>query len=173
MEYLFSTPGTIGGSIYMNAGRGKSHNKAISDKLVKAKVFDADDIFELNKEECRFAYRYSIFHKKSEWIILEATFELNDREFNIGEKKIKERIDYVKENQHRNYPNVGSIYKAGKSGKILKLLSYFKIGDCKFKGNWIINLGDGRAEDVLKLLKISKVLHCLVMKKPKLEVEIW
>ena len=34
IEYLFSVPGLVGGAIVMNAGRGKTHKKCISDYII-------------------------------------------------------------------------------------------------------------------------------------------
>lgn len=173
MEYLYSIPGTIGGSIYMNAGRGGSHNKQISDKLKKIKIFDGNKTFYISKTEAEFKYRESIFHNKPNWTILEAEFELENQTEKIGKKKIKERMNYVKEHQLRNKPSVGSIYKYGASSKILKLLSFFRKGNCKFNGNWITNYGHGKTKDILFLIKLSNVIHKIFMKDPVLEIEIW
>jgi len=172
MEYLFSIPGTIGGAIYMNSGRGKKHNLSISDNLTSVKIFDGEKIRNLNKEACQFNYRSSTFHENDDWIILEAEFELGEQPKKIGEKKIKNRMEKVKEWPIYEYPCAGSIFKR-KSLLGDYLLNGVVIGDAKIKGNWILNLGDASFDDVMRLIKLSKILSYLTITKPELEIEIW
>jgi UDP-N-acetylmuramate dehydrogenase len=172
MEYLYSIPATIGGAIYMNAGTGKKTNLSISDNLVSVKIFDGVKIKEIKKEECKFNYRYSIFHKNKDWIILGATFKLREQPKEIGEKKIKERMDFVKKHQNRKHPNAGSIFKKI-SPVSKKLLSGIKIGNARMKGNWISNIGGASFRDVMTIIKIAKIISYLSLKKPELEIEIW
>jgi len=172
MEYLYSIPGTIGGAIYMNAGRGKKHNLSISDNLISVKIFDGEKIRRLNKEKCRFTYRGSIFHENDSWIILGAEFELENQPKEVGEKKIKDRMEKVKEWPIYKYPSAGTVFKQ-KSSLANKLLNGLKIGDAKIKGGWIFNLGDASFYDVLWLINISRILSYLTFKKPELEIEIW
>lgn len=49
IEYLFSVPGLIGGAIYMNAGRGKGANEAISDYLVSVDVIENEKLLHIQK----------------------------------------------------------------------------------------------------------------------------
>jgi len=174
MEYLYSIPATIGGAIYMNAGRGKRYNKSISNNLVAVKIYDEkeDKVKWLKKEECKFQYRSSIFHKHKDWIILKGKFELDYQPKKIGEKKIKERMKIVKKSQDRQYPNAGSIFKR-KSVIGSKLINGLRIGNAKLKDNWILNLGNASFEDVMWLIKISKVVGYITFKKPELEIDIW
>ena len=80
IEYLYSVPGLVGGAIYMNAGRGRSYNKSISDYVFRVKVFHNNEVKWLSKQECNFSYRKSVF-QSDEYIILEIEFKF--------EKKIK------------------------------------------------------------------------------------
>lgn len=172
MEYLYSIPGTIGGAIYMNAGRGKKYNMAISDKIITVKFFDGYKTREITKEKCEFKYRSSIFRNFDDWIILSATFKLQDQNTKIGKIKIRERMRHVKNTQNRQYPNAGTIFS--KSSYIaLKILNGLKIGDAKLTGNWIINLGNAQFKDVILLIKVSKVIQNLFLNKVQLEIEIW
>lgn len=172
MEYLYSIPATIGGAIYMNAGRGKKHNLSISNNLTSVKIFNGDKITWLDKEECEFGYRRSIFHEREDWVILKAKFELGYQSKKIGEKKIKERMDHVKESQNRKNPSAGSIF-LNRSYLAAKLLDGIKIGDAKMRGNWISNLGNASFEDVMWLIRLSKFLTKLRFEDIELEIEIW
>lgn len=172
MEYLYSIPATVGGAIYMNAGRGKKHSLSISDNLVSVKIFDGNKIRYLDKEECKFSHRNSIFHENDDWIILEAKFKLKKQLKEVGEKKIKERMKKVKEWPIYNYPSAGTIFKQ-KSNLASKLLNGLKIGDAKFEGSWIYNFGNASSRDVILLINIIKILSYMTFKKPELEIEIW
>lgn len=172
MEYLYSIPGTIGGALYMNAGRGKIYNQTISDKLISVRVFDGNKIIEIYKEEINFSYRRTIFQENKGWIIVSAKFKLAHQNKKIGNKKIKDRMDLVNKIQLRNYPNAGSIFKK-KSHKALKCINNLKVGGAQIRGNWIINTGDASSSDVLWLIRISKMLHFFFLSNAILEIEIW
>jgi len=172
MEYLFSVPATVGGAIYMNAGRGKKHNLSISDNLKTVKVFDGDEIRELKKEKCEFGFRKSIFQKKKDWVILEAKFELEEQSREIGEKKINERKEKVKDWSIYKHPSAGSVFKQ-RSYLAKKLLNGLRIGDAKLNGNFIYNLGNASFDDVMWLINLSRMLSYITLKKPELEIEIW
>lgn len=175
MEYLYSIPGTIGGAIYTNAGRGKKYNLSISDKLVSVKIFDGERVMVLNKENCEFGHRSSIFQKKKNWMVLSSKFELLEQAKDVGNRKIKERLDFAKRYQDLEYPSAGSIFKNW-SGPVLSLMKNVQIGKTRFSHktiNWINNLGGAKAEDVIKLINRAKLMHMLVLKKPVLEIEIW
>lgn len=172
MEYLYSVPGTIGGAIYMNAGRGKKHNLSISNNLISVKIFDGKKIKELKQEDCRFTYRGSIFHENNNWIILGAKFKLEDQPKEIGEKKIRERKNKVNNWSIYEHPSAGSVFKKT-SSLALHFLSGLRIGDAKLKGKQIVNLGNATYKDVLWLIKISKFFSYLAFKKTELEIEIW
>jgi UDP-N-acetylmuramate dehydrogenase len=75
MEKLIKIPGTIGGAIYGCSG---AHGQEIKDNLVRVKCLDVNDlkIKWLNKKECKFDYRDSIFKKKKNLIILGGEFKL-------------------------------------------------------------------------------------------------
>lgn len=73
IEKMSGIPGTVGGAIFGNAG---AYGQLISDHLLRVKVFDGEKTRWLSREECKFAYRESIFQKEG-WIILTAEVEFN------------------------------------------------------------------------------------------------
>lgn len=78
LEKLSGIPGCVGGAIIGNAG---AYGASISDHLLWVEIFDGRKIRRLDKTECRFAYRDSIFKRKP-WLVLRASFDLipGDRE---------------------------------------------------------------------------------------------
>jgi UDP-N-acetylmuramate dehydrogenase len=93
---LYTIPATMGGAIFQNASRG-SFKVSISDNLLSVKYFDGEKICTFTKEECKFKWRYSIFHEHRNWVILGATFQFNKQSKEIGEKKLKESLDAAAE----------------------------------------------------------------------------
>lgn len=172
MEYLYSIPGTIGGAIFMNAGRGRKKHQAISDKVDWVRYFNGQEVKILKKDECQFDFRKSIFHTKRNWVILGASFNLESQQKEIGERKIRERIDLVTKTQNRVYPNAGTIFK-NTSYLSSFIMRGLKIGRAKMEKNWIINLGEATFNDVNNLIKVSICLNYLSLNKPELEIEIW
>jgi UDP-N-acetylmuramate dehydrogenase len=174
-EYLISVPATVGGVVFMNAGRGRHLNQQISDGITSVRVFDGEKIFELNKDECQFKYREFIFHWKPNWVILGAYLELKAQDRLMGEQAIQERKDFVREQQDYRDPSAGSVFKSGRLF-VFKHAQGLKIGDAEFSKkavNWINNRGQAKARDVLKLIKIVKWMNWLTFKKAKEELRLW
>ena len=173
LEYLALIPGTLGGTLYGNAGVS---DKCIYDFIESVTVLRAGNIITLNKDDIVYSYRYSMF-KDNHDIIVGATFELYNedvekmKEFTLlyhclNEAKMKE---IVKENrikrlnsQPLEYKNAGSVFKnppslyAGKLIESLKLKG-FNVGDAEVSAkhaNFIINKGNATGSDIRKLIKI-------------------
>ena len=172
IEYLHSVPGNVGGAIWMNAGRGRTHELSISNHVISVEIFDGKEIRIINKEDCCFDYRSSIFHKKREWIILSAVLQLYHQDKEISRQKIKERIAFVRKTQDLGYPNAGTIFK--QKFKPLPEIVGHRIGNAMFSKKtpgWIINLGDATFNDVYQLINYS--IKCHKRRRlpiPKLEI---
>lgn len=175
-EYLYSVPGTIGGAIYMNAGRGKRHEQTIADYLLTVEYYADGDVQELPVDELEFKHRYSLFHEHDDWVILSATFELPDQPSEEGRRKAKERMDKVGQRE-RSKPNAGSVFKSGARCPFHKIpLRGLSVGDAWFVSrNRICHNGDATFDDVKRLITLAKRLNRLVppFKEPEVEWEIW
>ena len=78
-EFMGGIPGNIGGGIFMNAGAYKSclskvvkYSKSIRLKHLKVVEF-------ILKMKWIFSYRHSIIQDHPKWIVLEATFVLENK----------------------------------------------------------------------------------------------
>jgi len=69
LEFASGIPGTLGGCLFMNAG---AYLSSMSDIVSQVQIIQDDQVRWLDKEECGFGYRTSIFHQHPEWIILSA-----------------------------------------------------------------------------------------------------
>jgi UDP-N-acetylmuramate dehydrogenase len=172
MEYLYSVPGNIGGAICMNAGRGEIHKQSISDFIQEVEISNGMRVISLSREECRFAYRSSIFQKEKRFLIISATFELPEQEIEKGQQAINERMALVREKHDLGYPNAGTVFK--RNFRPLPEIIGHRIGDAQFSTKtpgWIINLGAAKAKDVLELIAFARKCH-RQRKLPVPELEI-
>jgi len=159
LEFLTGVPGTVGGAVVGNAGTKKG---AIAQAIEKVTVLREDGlIYNLNNKECRFDYRSSRF-KKSKEIILEAVFRLRKEKPAL----IRKKIDSVLK-ERKNQPSGksgGCIFRNSRlhsAGFLIDRagLKGTRIGDAvvsKKHANWIINRGDSKAADVVKLIRLIK-----------------
>ena len=77
IECLSGIPGTVGGTPVQNVG---AYGQDISETIDKVRVYDlpSNRILLLNKAECEFSYRTSIFNSthKDRFVVLAVTFKL-------------------------------------------------------------------------------------------------
>lgn len=107
LHKLTGISGTVGGAVFGNAG---AYGQTISDYIREVKCLDGDQIVTLDKEECEFGYRDSIF-KKNRFIILEIWFKLDL----LVSKDLRKEADEVLEKRLVKYPKgikcPGSFFK--------------------------------------------------------------
>lgn len=177
LQNLSGIPGTLGGAIFGNAG---AYGQSICDHLREVVCFDGKQIIALQKDECEFGYRDSIF-KKNHWTILEATFKLD-----VGKSKdLRKEADEILEKRLIKYPKgikcPGSFFKNliaerlpknvlakipkekivyGKlpAGSLLEMVDARgdKLGDIEiasYHANLFINKGKGSTSDFYALAK--------------------
>lgn len=73
-EKIMTIPGLVGGSVYNNAS---CFNQVISDYILFVEAYDLKNYKKiiLNKNDCEFGYRTSIFHNK-QYLILRVYFKI-------------------------------------------------------------------------------------------------
>ena len=160
-ESLIGVPGTLGGALIMNAG---AFGGEISKCFDNAKMMTIKgEIKTYTKKDVDFSYRHSSFDKNE--ILIEATFKCNKG--NIDKINIDklQASKSRKSNQPLKFRSAGSIFKnpskeiaAGylieKAG--LKGYEYGGASISKKHANFIINLGEAKAVDVLYLINLAK-----------------
>ena len=159
LEWAVGIPGTVQGAVWSNAG---AFEKSMKDVVKEVEVFDTktEKIKNFKSKDCKFGYRDSIFKKNKNLIIL--SVKIKSKKSN--RKKIKQYLDYRKKTQPLNLPSAGSIFKnppAKSAGELIEKcgLKGKRIGNVKISekhANFIVNLGNGKAKDVKKLIKIIK-----------------
>ncbi len=176
IEYLYSVPGLVGGSIAMNAGGGRKSQLYISNYLVSVKAIVNGELVTLTKDECKFEHRSSIF-KHSTSIVVSALFQFPEKSKEETEKMKKDRLEFCRRVQDNSAPNFGSVFMLYNL-KILQLTQKLKIGNRKahFSGktvNWILNEDKADFSDVMSAMRKVEFLHKILGKKCKREIIVW
>ncbi|MEK9175317.1 MAG: UDP-N-acetylmuramate dehydrogenase [Patescibacteria group bacterium] len=166
-EWAIGIPGTVGGSVFGNAGCFGLETKDIVESVNVLEVDMTNNcvIKELNNTECNFKYRHSIFKQHPEWIILGANLHLFPRGAEESKKMI---LEYTKKRiglQDIGSQCAGCIFKnispEKPSGLLIDQagLKGTSVGGAmvsKKHGNYIINTGNATARDVKELVSIIK-----------------
>ena len=161
LESLIGVPGTVGGALIMNAG---AFGSEISKYFEEAKTMTIEgDTKSYKKDEIEFSYRHSTFPKNE--ILLEATFQCKRGKPAEILKDRKVASDGRKSNQPLKFRSAGSIFKNPSDS----LAAGYLIDKTGLKGterggaaisekhaNFIVNMGDATAADVLYLIKLAK-----------------
>ncbi len=187
-EWSTGIPGTIGGAIRGNAGAFKGEMK---EHVLKVWVIDMKDqdlgIQELDKEECSFDYRYSIFKENENLLVWEVEMQFEKSDIAGIKSKMKEIVQKRKGSQPlmEKYPSAGCVFKNPTvSDKVIKSFESdqetesrdgkvpagWLIDRCDLKGeqiggamvsreqaNFIVNTGEATSEDVIILMSLVKM----------------
>lgn len=175
LEFAAGIPGTIGGSIYGNAG---AYNACILDYVSSVTVLDENfDLKILEHEDITYSYRTSMFKETKKYIILAAKFylKLGDRENSL--RMMEERRNRRLQSQPLEYPSAGSVFRNPEgdfAGRLIEAcnLKGYRIGGAevsKKHANFIINVNNATSEDVYKLINY---VHNTVKEKTEVDLII-
>jgi UDP-N-acetylmuramate dehydrogenase len=147
-EFLAKLPGSIGGSIKMNAG---VKEEEISNNLVAIKTTKGW----IEKKDILFYYRYSTIKEP----IFEAIFEIK-REYNL---ELDKYLLNLRKNQPKA-PSLGSVFKNPQkdfAGRVIEAVGMkgMKKGGIKVSeihANFFVNIGNGTFEDMIFLINEAK-----------------
>ena len=158
LEFASGIPGTIGGLIYMNAG---AYKKEMSDVIKKVIVLKNDEVVTMEKDELKFAYRYSIFKEHPHWLIVAAYLEMKEKDVEEIKSLMKERLERRKETQPLDKASAGSCFRNPNNDfawKLIDSIDYrgYKKNDIEVSSkhsNFIINVNNGSGEDYLEVAR--------------------
>ncbi len=182
LEWAVGIPGTIQGAVYGNAG---AFQKSMRDVVEKVEVFDTktEKIEIFKNKDCRFSYRNSIFRKKKNLIIL--SVKIKSKKSNpkkikqyLDYKKKTQPLNLPSAGSVFKNPSPSQVLKkfgrargfsAGRLKERASPSAGELIEECGLKGkrignvkisekhaNFIINLENGKAKDVIKLINLAK-----------------
>jgi UDP-N-acetylmuramate dehydrogenase len=158
VEMLAGIPGTIGGAVVMNAG---AHGGEIADHLIAIDVIRNGKMQCIQKINGQFSYRHSGFVSD---IVLDASFRLPHGDKEQLSAKRRELILHRNQTQPLELPNLGSMFKNPPSSFAAKLIEQAGLkgkcsGDAQISekhANFIVNLGNAKASDIVKLIELVK-----------------
>ncbi|NDY71994.1 UDP-N-acetylenolpyruvoylglucosamine reductase [Desulfobacter hydrogenophilus] len=173
LEYLYSVPASVGGAVFMNAGRGKKHNLSISDYLTKVDYLDlrTGEIKSLYPTEESFSYRHSIF-QESKFVVLKAYFQFQSQDPALTDQLIQERLAQSRKYLDPSKPSCGSVFCQA-NPIVMRLVKGMRCGGAIFSKktpNWISNIDNASAKDILTLIKRVKCIHKLFFFSCKTEI---
>lgn len=160
-EELSGIPGTIGGTIIMNAG---AHGKEMKDIVTEITAINLQgEMLNFTNKEAKFEYRHSRFVEEK-YIILQVKMLLEKGNTKQIKEKMNTYAQYRKEKQPIEYPSAGSTFKRGEDFITAKLiddagLKGYKIGGAQISekhAGFIINTGNATCKDVINLVKYTK-----------------
>jgi UDP-N-acetylmuramate dehydrogenase len=159
LEFLAGIPGTLGGALVMNAGAWGS---AMGERIFFCRVIDQRGrVRSLSKKALRFGYRSSNLAK---YIILAAGLKLARSSAALVKDKIKGYLKQRRLTQDLSSPSAGCVFRNPGDDSAGRLIEA-----CGLKGkasgravisqrhaNFILNLGQAQARDVLRLLDLCR-----------------
>ena len=178
IEFLYSLPASVGGIVYMNAGRGGEKRQSISDYLTEVTYLDCDTnvIRTEGVDKSRFGHHVSPYQNMN-CIILSCKVQLKEQSPEVTDSLIKERLDHCKKIQDTSKPNCGSVFSKGNKFifKLFQILGT-RSGSAMFSkktSDWIINAGDATATDIKRLVNKMIRVHKLIGADYKVEYKFF
>lgn len=177
-------PGSFGGAVRGNAGCFGAEMKDIVTSVTSINIETGDKI-NRNHDDCQFEYRGS-YYKYHPEIIVSATVQLQPGDKTELRRIADEHIQYRLARQPLEYPNAGSIFKnvplervpkehlplfadaikddpfpIMPTAKIIAVagLKGMRVGDAQLSekhSNYIVNLGQAKASDIVALIEKIK-----------------
>ena len=176
LEFAGGIPGTIGGSIYGNAG---AYNSCIMDYVDSVTVLNKEtyEIEEIEHEDIKYSYRDSMFKKEKKYIILSAKFFLKPGEKKNSLEMLEDRKRRSLESQPLEYPSAGSVFRnpdGDFAGRLIEAcnLKGTSIGGAEVSekhANFIINKNNATSDDVHELINL---VHDTVLEKTTVDLKI-
>ncbi len=159
LEFAHGIPGNLGGAITMNAG---AYGGEMKDVIKTVRILDKNlNIKELTNEEMGFGYRQSVVQKE-DYIVLEASFELETRAKDEIYAKMEDLMARRKAKQPLNYPSCGSVFKRPEGYYAGALIEEAGLKGLRYGGamvsdkhaGFIVNTGSATSKDVITLIQI-------------------
>jgi len=167
LSFALGIPGTVGGSIYGNAGTSLgSIDKVLSSITV---LWASGVVGTIDKKNMEFSYRrFSLKEDvnkglRNEFVIIDGCFKLNISNDKVQNEKIEKLLALRKDRQPKGVFSAGSFFKnlehEKSAGELIELagLKGKRIGDAQVSekhANFIINLGQSTSSQILELMKI-------------------
>jgi UDP-N-acetylmuramate dehydrogenase len=176
LEFAEGIPATLGGAIVMNAG---ALGGEIGRNIEKIAWIDRrGNVHYTDQSGIKFSYRRTLLPETA-LIVVKAWLVMEPGELNLIQKKMAEFLTKRRLSQPINQPNSGSVFinpPGYYAGKLIEEagLKGISVGDAQISelhANFIINLGNAAAKDVLTLIHLV-IERVLTQSGIKLETEV-
>lgn len=156
LEWAAGIPGTVAGCVVMNAGTKLGEMK---DCVKAVRLVDpAGRIVDVPASAIRFSYRQALLPRG---IVIGVWVQLAPASKEKIRATVKEYLRYRKETQPLTLPNAGCVFKNpghDAAGRVIEAvgLKGARIGDAQVSAkhaNFVVNLGQAKAADVIALIK--------------------
>lgn len=178
VEHLVGIPGSVGGALVMNAG---TREGSIADALAWVDALDEEGRkVRLHKRELPIAYRR--LGLPAGWTALGAGLRLHPAPVSELKARMRESAVRRRMTQPLGRPSAGCIFRnptEAPAGALIERagLKGFRVGDAQVSekhANWIINLGQARACDIVSVMEtIEKRVLDRFGIRLKREIEVW
>ena len=160
--FLEAVPGTIGGALRMNAGSAET---GIWERSEWAEAMTPDgEVVRITPEEAHATYRAT--EVAQEWVFLEGSFDAAPGDAAAIQQEHLDRRRSKVENQVYDLPSCGSTWKNpgpphGSAWQVVEKVGMRgeRHGGAQIAekhANFIVNLGDARAEDIVWLMATTR-----------------
>lgn len=175
LEFAAGIPGTVGGSVFMNAGAYKSDMGYVVESV---KVLTPDlKIINLENKEMDFHYRTSFLKRHPEYICLEVVIKLQKGKKEAIEALMKDRRERRLSSQPLEYPSAGSVFRNPPDDFAGRLIEESGLKGEKHGGamisskhaNFIVNYKNAKADDIKYLIELA---HDKVKEKYNVDLKI-
>lgn len=156
LEWGAGIPGTVAGCVVMNAGTrlGEMKESVKAIRLVTGK----GEVVDLNASDIEFGYRHA---RLPRGVVVGVWLQLKPGAGKDIEKTVKDYLQYRKNTQPLSLPSAGCVFRnppKGTAGRLVEMagLKGARVGDAQVSdkhANFMVNLGQARAKDVLELIK--------------------
>ncbi len=164
LEFAAGLPGTVGGSLFMNARAYGSEFSRVTESARVLQVREGGVTRKrLKPEDLHFDYKKSVFQTE-EWYVFSVRLGLHRGGKEDITGRIRENREKRKAAGQYLFPNAGCIFKndyetGTPTGRIIDELGLRKtrIGDAEVfaeHGNFIVNRGKATARDVYRLINL-------------------
>ena len=156
VEFAFGIPGSVGGALIMNAGAwGSSFGDVVTDVTV---MDDMGELIILTHDEAQFEYRHSGLD--AYFCVIGATLALEPGNVDTITERMQRLFKQKVETQPFVEENAGCMFKnppGDSAGRLIDIsgLKGYRIGGAEVStihGNFILNIDNATAEDVLALV---------------------
>ncbi len=166
LEQLCGIPGTVGGTVRMNAG---AYEKETSELISKVTFLNsAGELKTLCNSELQFSYRHSLFSEQTDWLIVEAEYQLQKvatKQQEVIYRTMAEVQFLRRSKQPLEYASGGSAFKRPPgyfAGKLITDagLKGYRLGNAGVSdkhAGFIINYGGATATEIRQVFEHVRV----------------